>query len=116
LIYGQFEPGFTRISGAGEVVPQPAAHGVQWLNFGGMMLAGISFTLAGGCPGRQVFLSGEGDGDAAIFVCGMLAGAGVAHNFLMVGTQQMAPHAMVAGLVVVCLIGILGREKLAPGN
>ena len=53
LIVGQFKPGF---------VDQPAAHSVHWLNFAGMVLAGLSFTLAGGCPGRQVFLSGEGDG------------------------------------------------------
>ncbi len=105
LIYRQFHPGFTG---------QPAAHTVHWLNFGGMMLAGLSFTLAGGCPGRQVFLSGEGDGDAAIFVCGMFAGAAVAHNFLMVGNQKLAPYMVVMGLVVVCLIGILGREKLMP--
>jgi YedE family putative selenium metabolism protein len=113
LILGQFHAGFTRLASDGQVVMQPAAHTVHWLNFMGMVLAGISFTLAGGCPGRQVFLSGEGDGDAAVFVLGMLTGAAVSHNFLMVGNGPLAPWAVVLGLVVVCVIGLAGREKLA---
>ncbi|MHC4917849.1 MAG: YedE family putative selenium transporter [Planctomycetota bacterium] len=103
LIYRQFNPGFEG---------QPAAHTVHWLNFAGMALAGLAFTLAGGCPGRQVFLSGEGDGDAALFVLGMLTGAAVSHNFLMVGKGPQAPYIVVIGLIVVGLIGIVGREKL----
>jgi YedE family putative selenium metabolism protein len=105
LAYRQFHPGFEG---------QPAAHTTHWLNFTGMMLAGLSFTLAGGCPGRQVFLSGEGDADAAVFVLGMLVGAGVAHNFLMVATGPNAKYVVVVGLAIVLTIGILGREKLAP--
>jgi hypothetical protein len=85
----------------------------HWLNFGGMVLAGLSFTLAGGCPGRHVFLSGEGDGDAAMFVFGMLTGAAVAHNFVLVGAADNAPHIVVIGLIIVGLIGFMGREKLA---
>jgi YedE family putative selenium metabolism protein len=114
FVYGQFHAGFTLGTGAdGKPIMQPAAHTVHWLNFAGMVLAGLSFTLAGGCPGRQVFLSGEGDGDAAVFVLGMLTGAAVAHNFLMVGTGLLAPYTVVGGLVIVVGIGILGREKLA---
>ena len=104
LIYWQFNPGFEG---------QPAAHSVHWLNFGGMTLAGLSFTLAGGCPGRQVFLCGEGDGDAAVFVFGMLTGAAVAHNFVLVGAADNAPYIVVIGLIIVGLIGLMGREKLA---
>ncbi len=106
-VFGQFKPRFDG---------QPAAHTNALLNFGGMVLAGLSFTLAGGCPGRQVFLSGEGDGDAAIFVLGMLAGAAVAHNFLMVADGPTAPYIVVAGLVIVCLIGLLGRERFIPAR
>ena len=114
LLYGQFHPGFTLgTTEAGEVVKQPASHTNAWLNLGGMVLAGLSFTLAGGCPGRQVFLSGEGDGDAALFVLGMLTGAAVSHNFLMVATQPTAPYIVVIGLIVVGIVGLLGREKLA---
>lgn len=114
LIYGQFHPGFILgKTAAGAVISQPASHTVHWLNFAGMALAGLSFTLAGGCPGRQVFLCGEGDGDAAVFVMGMLTGAAVAHNFLMVAAQPTAPYIVVIGLIVVGIIGIMGREKLA---
>ena len=60
-----------------------------------------------------MFLSGEGDGDAALFVLGMLTGAAVAHNFLMVATQPTAPYIVVIGLIVVCIIGLLGRERLS---
>jgi hypothetical protein len=117
LIYGQFHPGFTLgTSPAGQVIQQPAAHTNAWLNFGGMVLAGLAFTLAGGCPGRQVFLSGEGDGDAGVFVLGMLTGAGVAHNFMMVGTQPTAPYIVVIGLIVVCIIGWVGRERPAAAR
>jgi YedE family putative selenium metabolism protein len=117
LVYGQFHAGFTLgLDAAGQAIPQPVSHTNGWLNFGGMILAGLSFTLAGGCPGRQIFLSGEGDGDAAVFVLGMLTGAAVAHNFMMVGTQPTAPRIVAIGLVVVFVIGLLGREKLAPAR
>jgi hypothetical protein len=72
LILGQFNPGFAK---------QPVAHTMTLWNFGGMVLAGLAFALAGGCPGRQLFLAGEGDGDAAVFVLGMIVGAGISHNF-----------------------------------
>jgi YedE family putative selenium metabolism protein len=107
LIYGQFRPGF-----AG----QPAAHTTHWLNFTGMVLAGLSFTLAGGCPGRQVFLSGEGDGDAAVFVLGMMFGAAVSHNFVLVGAAPNAAYIVVIGLAVVVTVGFLGREKPAAAR
>jgi uncharacterized protein len=94
LILGQFHPGF-----AG----QPVAHTQSFWNFSGMLVAGLAFALAGGCPGRQLFMSGEGDGDAAIFVFGMIAGAAVAHNFGLASSPAgIGPHGMAA--VVVCLI------------
>ncbi|MBN1373214.1 MAG: YedE-related selenium metabolism membrane protein [Anaerolineaceae bacterium] len=105
LVLGQFKPGFEG---------QPVAH-VNWLwNFGGMVLAGLAFTLAGGCPGRQVFLSGEGDADAAIFVFGMIAGAGIAHTFSLAssptGPGAYGPAAVIIGLVVLSIIGLAMRE------
>ena len=114
FVLDQFTPGFTRgVGTAGAVVSQPAAHTNHWLNLGGMVLAGLCFTLAGGCPGRQIFLSGEGDGDAAIFVLGMLTGAALSHNFVMVATQTNAPYIVVIGLAIAALIGVAGRERLA---
>jgi YedE family putative selenium metabolism protein len=100
MILGQFNPGFQG---------QPVAHTSQIWNFGGMVLAGLAFTLAGGCPGRQLFLSGEGDADAAIFVLGMIFGAGFAHNFAIAssgaGPGAWGPAAVIAGLIICLIIG-----------
>jgi len=107
LILGQFNPGFSG---------QPVAHTDQWWNFGGMVLAGLAFTMAGGCPGRQLFLSGEGDADAAMFVSGMLVGAGFAHNFNLAsssaGASVFGPLAVIIGLVVCTVIGLTMRERM----
>ena len=98
LILKQFHPGFEG---------QPIAHSNQLWNFGGMVLAGLAFTLAGGCPGRQLFLSGEGDADAAVFVLGMIVGAGFAHNFATASSPKgpglWGPASVIVGLVI-CLI------------
>lgn len=101
LILKQFHPGFQG---------QPIAHTNQLWNFGGMVLAGLAFTLAGGCPGRQLFLSGEGDADAAIFVLGMVVGAGFAHNFATASSPKgpglWGPASIIAGLIICLVIGI----------
>jgi hypothetical protein len=105
LALGQFNPGFTG---------QPIAHTDSLWNFGGMVLAGLAFTLAGGCPGRQVFLSGEGDGDAGIFVLGMIVGAGIAHTYSMAssatGPGAYGPAVVIFGLIVCAIIGLAMRE------
>lgn len=107
LILKQFHPGFEN---------QPVAHTMHLWNFAGMLLAGLAFTLAGGCPGRQLFLSGEGDGDAAVFVIGMVVGAGFAHNFGLASSGAGATTAgMIAffvGLISCLLIGFTMRESL----
>ncbi|MDY0235636.1 MAG: YedE family putative selenium transporter [Gudongella sp.] len=106
LILNQFNPGFEN---------QPIAHTMQVWNFSGMVLAGLAFTLAGGCPGRQLFLSGEGDGDAAVFVIGMLVGAGFAHNFGLAssgaGATMAGIIALFIGLVSCLLIGFTMKES-----
>ncbi len=114
LILGQVSFGF---------FGQPVAHSSHLWNFLGMVLAGLAFALAGGCPGRQLFLSGEGDGDAGVFVLGMIVGAGFAHNFALAGTPDsvangtvggISPYGMAAvilGLVVCLVIGFSMREK-----
>ncbi|MFO7761062.1 MAG: YedE family putative selenium transporter [Thermodesulfobacteriota bacterium] len=105
LILEQFHPGF---------VKQPVAHTMWVWNFGGMVVAGLAFALAGGCPGRQLFLAGEGDGDSAVFVLGMIVGAGFAHNFGLasspkgIGTHGIA--AVVTGLLVCLFIGFFMRK------
>jgi hypothetical protein len=117
LILGQFGPvGF---------FGQPVAHSQHLWNLLGMALAGLAFTLAGGCPGRQLFLSGEGDGDSAVFVLGMITGAAIAHNFALAGSPDsvvdgvqkvggLNPYGMAAivlGLAVCIVMGLTMRQK-----
>jgi len=108
LILGQFKPGFAN---------QPIAHTMELWNFGGMVLAGLAFALAGGCPGRQLFLAGEGDGDAAVFVLGMIVGAAFSHNFgLASSATGVGPYgipAVIIGLLVCLFIGFTMRKKIA---
>jgi len=108
LVIGQFNPGF---------VGQPVAHNMHFWNFAGMGLAGLAFALAGGCPGRQLFLSGEGDGDAAVFVIGMIVGAAMAHNFGLASSPAGVTTAGIAALVIgfaVCVfIGLTMKGKTA---
>ncbi|MEN6321103.1 MAG: YedE family putative selenium transporter [Syntrophaceae bacterium] len=108
LVLGQFRAGFEN---------QPVAHTLHVWNFAGMALAGLAFCLAGGCPGRQLFLSGEGDGDAAVFVLGMIVGAAVSHNFGLASSPNgIGPHgvaAVVVGMVVCLFIGFTMRKKSA---
>ena len=107
VILGQFHPGF-----AG----QPVAHTMHVWNFAGMTLAGLAFALAGGCPGRQLFLAGEGDGDAAVFVLGMIVGAGFAHNFGLASSPKgVGPHgiaAVIVGLVFCLFIGFSMKKTM----
>jgi len=108
FLLGQFNVGFAN---------QPIAHTLHFWNFSGMALAGLAFCLAGGCPGRQLFLSGEGDGDAAVFVLGMIAGAAISHNFGLASSPSgIGPHgaaAVAVGLIVCAFIGFSMRQKTA---
>ena len=105
LALGQFHPGF-----AG----QPIAHTDGLWNFMVMLLSGLAFTLGGGCPGRQLFLSGEGDTDAAIFIFGLLTGTALAHNFNLAssaaGPSPYGPAAVLIGLAIVVIFGFTLRD------
>ncbi len=106
LVLGQFNMGFEG---------QPVAHTQSLWNFMGMVLAGLCFALAGGCPGRQLFMAGEGDGDASVFVFGMIVGAAFAHNFGLASSPKgVGPHGIAAvfiGLAVCLFIGFTMRKK-----
>jgi YedE family putative selenium metabolism protein len=108
LILGQFHPGFAK---------QPVAHTMSIWNFAGMVVAGLAFALGGGCPGRQLFLAGEGDGDAAVFVLGMIVGAAFAHNFgLASSADGVGPYgiaAVVIGFLTCLFIGFTMRREVA---
>ena len=94
---------------------QPVAHTDHLWNFFGMGLLGIAATQLGGCPLRNLVLSGEGDTDAGITVLGYLAGAAVAHNFLLAsspkGVGAFGPAAVILGWIFCLVIGFLMREK-----
>jgi len=96
---------------------QPISHEEHLWNFLGMALVGLAATLLGGCPLRQMVLSGQGDTDAALTVLGMVAGAAVAHNFGLAsspspaGVTTFGAWSVGIGLAVALLIGLLMRER-----
>lgn len=108
LYFGFFKLGFDG---------QPLAHSQHVWNFLGLFLTGLAATLAGGCPLRQLVLSGEGNTDAFVCVLGMLAGAGVAHGLNAAGSATgvgvNGQVAVVIGLVIAGAIGWGFREKAA---
>lgn len=103
---GQFQPGF-----AG----QPVAHTDAPGNFAAMVVAGLSAVMMGGCPFRQVVMTGEGDADAAGAVLGMIAGALAAHALGFASSPKgLAPPAWPAlgGMAAALLaVGIWKRER-----
>jgi hypothetical protein len=105
---GQFNPGFEK---------QPVAHTMHLWNFAGMALSGLAYCLAGGCPGRQLFLAGEGDGDAAVFVMGMIVGAAFGHNFGLASSPAgVGPYgipAVIIGLAFCLFVGLTMRKRMA---
>lgn len=105
LYLGNFHLGFEN---------QPIAHSNHVYNFLGLFLTGLSAVLLGGCPLRQIVMSSEGDMDAAAAVIGMIIGAAVAHNFMLAsspkGTTPFGEIAVIAGIIIVSLIGWAYRE------
>jgi uncharacterized protein len=81
---------------------QPVSHSDHLWNILALALVGLTGVLAGGCPVRQIVLSGEGNGDAMITAAGILAGCCLAHSFQAVSS---AAGATPAGRIAV-LIGL----------
>lgn len=100
---------------------QPVAHSVHLWNFMGMLIVGFGSVLLGGCPLRQLILTGEGNTDSAITVLGYIAGAAFAHNFSLAGSAASADSiggpsingkiAVVIGLIVMLVIAALNTAK-----
>jgi uncharacterized protein len=90
---------------------QPLAHSDLLWNILGMVLAGLAFTLAGGCPGRQLVLAGEGDADAGVFILGAVAGAALSHTLNLAAL----PDRMVDGALVVGGPPLPGRWAVILG-
>jgi YedE family putative selenium metabolism protein len=94
---------------------QPISQANHLWNFFGMGLLGLAATQIGGCPLRNLVLSGEGDTDAGVTVLGYLAGAALAHNFLTAsspaGVGTWGPTAVIVGWVFCLAVGFLMRQK-----
>ena len=81
---------------------QPIAHTDGLWNCLGMLLVGFGCVLLGGCPLRQLVMSGEGNSDSAVTVLGLIVGAAFCHNF---GLASSADGPTAAGKIAV-LLGI----------
>ena len=103
IVLGKFG-GFSTLS-------QPIAHSSELWNLLGMVLVGWGSVLLGGCPLRQLILAGEGNGDSAVTVLGMLVGAAFAHNFKLAGGAD----SVVDGVYKVGGIGANGKAAVCIG-
>ncbi len=93
------------------MVEQPIAHTDGLWNALGMLLVGFACVLLGGCPLRQLVMSGEGNADSAVTVLGLIVGAAFCHNFGLAsspeGPTPAGKIAVIIGIVVVAGIGVL---------
>ena len=95
---------------------QPVSHDKHLWNFLGMVLVGLGSVMLGGCPLRQLILAGEGSGDSAAAVLGMLFGAAAAHNFSLASSAGTGPGvngkaAVIIGIVILLAIASLVTVK-----
>ncbi len=81
---------------------QPASQPETLWNIAAMAVVGLTGVLAGGCPVRQIVLSGEGNGDAFVTVMGLLVGGATAHGLGIVSSGSGTTE---AGRAVVVLGG-----------
>jgi YedE family putative selenium metabolism protein len=108
LFLGSFKLGFTA---------QPIAHSEVLWNFLGLGLAGWCASLLGGCPLRQLVLTGQGSTDSAVTILGLMAGAIVAHSFGLAASAQGVPdygkYAVIIGLVAVLAVSLFVYYRVA---
>lgn len=115
---GNFVPSFT--------TPDIIAHSDHIWNALGMYTVGFAATLAGGCPLRQLILTGQGSSDAGITVVGMFIGAALCHNLGLAssGTATGADGTVTMGaatpagkiaciicIVILFLIAFVGNKR-----
>jgi YedE family putative selenium metabolism protein len=96
---------------------QPVAHTESLWNFLGMTAVGLGSVLLGGCPMRQLILSGEGNTDSTVAVLGMAVGAAFCHNFGLAssgnGTTPAGRVACLLTLAVMVIIAVANTKKKA---
>ena len=94
---------------------QPIAHTDGLWNCLGMLLVGFGCVLLGGCPLRQLVMSGEGNSDSAVTVLGLIVGAAFCHNFSLAssadGPTAAGKIAVLLGIAVVLVIACLNTFK-----
>ncbi len=110
---------------------QPIAHSSTLWNILGMVIVGWASVLLGGCPLRQLVLAGEGNGDCAVTVFGMIIGAAMSHNFGWAGnpdsTNELGEYvvggisnggkiAVVVCIAIVLVVSLLNCKKEAKNN
>ncbi|MDR2094636.1 MAG: YedE-related selenium metabolism membrane protein [Treponema sp.] len=90
---------------------QPIAHTEALWNFFGMVLVGYGSVLLGGCPLRQLIMSGEGNSDAGICVIAFILAGATAHNFGIAASPAGVPLngkiAVAIGFTVMVMASIL---------
>lgn len=107
---------------------QPVAHS-QWIwNILGLAVVGMGSVLLGGCPMRQLVLTGTGNVDSAITLLGFFAGAAFSHNFGLAsaadayedggsnlviggGTTANGRIAVIVSLVIMIAIGFIYTKR-----
>lgn len=111
LAFGYFHLGFEE---------QPIAHTDGLWNFLGMSLVGWGSVLLGGCPMRQLILSGEGNTDSVISVIGLMIGAAIAHNFGLAsspaGATLPGQIAVIVSIVILLVISWVNSEFLSKAK
>jgi YedE family putative selenium metabolism protein len=110
VITGQFKLG---------MAGQPIAH-TEWVwNILGLYLVGFGSVLLGGCPLRQLILSGSGNSDSGVTVLGFLAGAAISHNFGLAssaaGTTANGRIAFAVCAVIIFALAFLNSGKAVKG-
>ncbi|MCF0133536.1 MAG: YedE-related selenium metabolism membrane protein [Blautia sp.] len=103
---------------------QPISHASQLWNLLGMVIVGWGSVLLGGCPLRQLILSGEGNGDSAVTVFGMIVGAAFAHNFKLAGAAAsltddvysaggIGTNGKIAAVVILVLLAVISFTNIS---
>jgi YedE family putative selenium metabolism protein len=106
---GRFKAGFEG---------QPAAHGDHLASAAAMVLVGLAGAFAGGCPVRQIVMTGEGNGDALVAVAGIAAGASIGHSMGLVsspaGSTPAGRVAVAVGILFVLAYGSAVTRSARP--
>lgn len=111
ILLGNFNPGFEG---------QPIAHNDGLWNVIGMVVVGFGSVLLGGCPLRQLILSGEGNTDSVVTIFGLIAGATFSHNFKLAsspdGPSAYGPTAAIICFIVILLIAMFNIQRDTAGS